>query len=225
MTKVKICGIQQPADAVAAAEAGADFIGMVFVPGRHRRVDQAEAKSVVRSLETSSACGPDLAGPKIVGLFAGQTLEEVNQAIDACGLDMAQLCGGESLDYCRQVNAPVIKVVHVAVPATGPEAVGVLAEQAASYRDAGHLVTLDRLVDGIQGGTGHSFDWEIAAQLGQRGISFLLAGGLSPDNVARAVAEVQPWGVDVSSGVETGGFKDRKKIQAFIDSAKTLTHE
>jgi len=229
VTKVKICGIQQPADAVAAAEAGADFIGMVFVPQRHRRLDREAAINVVRSLGASSASSPaptvpkpvPKPVPKIVGLFAGQPLDEVNQLIDACGLDMAQLCGQESLEYCREVNAPVIKVIHVAASAAGPEAVGALAGQIAAYCDAGHLVTLDRLVEGIQGGTGHSFDWDIAAQLGQRGLSFLLAGGLSPDNVARAVAEVQPWGVDVSSGVETCGVKDRNKIQAFIHNAKT----
>ena len=118
--------------------------------------------------------------------------------------------------------------MHVDAAATASDDLSSLAERIASYRDAGNLVALDRLVDGVQGGTGRSFDWGIAARLSQRGFSFLLAGGLSPDSVARAVAEVNPWAVDVSSGVETGGAKDRQKIRAFIDNARqrpiTLGH-
>ena len=220
MTRVKICGIRQPADALAAAEAGADFIGIVFVPRRHRRLDCDAAAGVVRALRTADV-DPGSNAPKIVGLFAGQPLDEVNRTIHSCGLDMAQLCGEESPEYCRRVDAPVIKVVHVAGGAAGSQAAASLAEQIADYGDAGFLITLDRLVEGVQGGTGQSFDWDVAAQLGQRGLSFILAGGLSPDNVAQAVADVQPWGVDVSSGVETGGVKDRDKIQAFIHNARS----
>ena len=97
---------------------------------------------------------------------------------------------------------------------------GRLAESIQKYRDAGHLVTLDRQVDGLQGGTGKSFDWSIAAKLAQAGHEFLLAGGLTPENVAEAVRTVAPWGVDVSSGVETDGVKDTAKIRAFIQQAR-----
>lgn len=219
MTKVKICGIREPGDAVAAAEAGADFIGLVFVPGRHRRLDWQAAAGItgaVRRLNSPTV-------PKVVGLFAGQPVDEVNRAIEACGLDMAQLCGQEPPEYCRKVNAPVIRVVHVA--GSGSAEVSALADQATFYADAGFLVTLDRLVEGVQGGTGQSFDWDVAAKLARDGLSFMLAGGLSPDNVAQAVAQVRPWGVDVSSGVETGGVKDRVKIAAFIHRAKTAKVE
>ena len=215
MTKVKICGIQQPADAVVAANAGADFLGIIFVPEYRRRLDTGTAKGIVQTLRSKA----DRA-PRVVGVFGNQSLEEVNQIIDDCELDVAQLCGEESLEYCRQVTAQVIKVVHVDTTAPGPEDLEKLADRVASYRDAGHLVTLDRLIKGVQGGSGHSFDWEIAARLSQRGFSFLLAGGLSLDNVARAVSEVNPWAVDVSSGVETGGVKDHGKINTFIRYAK-----
>ncbi len=215
MTKVKICGIQRGADALAAAEAGADFVGMVFVPERRRRLDPGTGRGIVQTLRASGA-----GGPKVVGLFADQPLEEVNRVIEDCQLNLAQLCGKESLEYCRGVQAQVIKVVHVDAAATASDDLNSLAERVASYRDAGNLVALDRLVDGVQGGTGCSFDWGIAARLSQRGFSFLLAGGLSPDNVARAVAEVNPWAVDVSSGVETRGAKDRQKIRAFIDNTR-----
>ena len=199
-------------------------MGIVFVPERHRRVDTDTAKSIVRTLRSSSLSAPEAAlghtFPKVVGLFADQDLDEVNRIIDACKLDAAQLCGKESLKYCQGVRAQVIKVVHVEATASSHSDIKELAERAAAYINAGHLVTLDRLVAGIQGGTGHSFDWEIARELSRSGLSFLLAGGLSPDNVAQAVAEVRPWGVDVSSGVETDGVKDHNKIRAFIKNAR-----
>jgi phosphoribosylanthranilate isomerase len=218
MTRVKICGIRELADALVAAEAGADFVGLVFVPGRRRCLEPAAAQDIAAGLRASG--GPF---PKVVGLFADQPLDEVNQIIRTCGLDLAQLCGREPLEYCEKVQCPVIKVVHVDDTVPGEAAVAALGEGVRSYRDAGHLVTLDRSVRGLQGGTGHSFDWEVAASLSQRGLSFLLAGGLSPANVARAVATVRPWGVDVSSGVETDGAKDQEKIRAFTENARRVT--
>ena len=170
--------------------------------------------------------------PKVVGLFADQPLEEVNHTADACGLDLMQLCGGESTEYCAGAVRPVIKVVHVpgSIKRTDFTADGTadesawqtLVERIKSYSQAGHMVTLDRLVEGIPGGTGESFDWGVAAELSRQGHSFLLAGGLSPDTVGQAVEYVQPWGVDVSSGVETQGIKDAGKIRDFIQVARGL---
>ena len=214
MTKVKICGIQQPADALVAANAGTDFVGLVFVPKYRRRLETDAARVIVETLRSSTPT------PQIVGIFADQTLADVNHIIGACELDLAQLCGEESLKYCGEVAARVVKVVHVDGSKTELDDVDILANRVAAYRDAGHLVTLDPLLKGVQGGSGRSFNWDIAARLAQRGFSFLLAGGLSPDNVTRAVAEVSPWGVDVSSGVETGGTKDQQKIRAFIRGAR-----
>ena len=215
--KVKICGIMQPEDAVVATEAGADFVGMIFVPQRHRLLDVQTGSQIAQAVRAASP--PDQA-PKIVGNFADQPLEEVNRIIKDCGLDTVQLCGKESLEYCGRVNAGVIKVVHVDTLASGAAHVDRVTERVQAYTEAGHLVTLDRLVVGIQGGTGHTFDWSIATQLSQRGLPLILAGGLSPENVAQAIVEVQPWGVDVSSGVETNGVKDHDKIQAFIRNAR-----
>ena len=215
MTKVKICGIQQPADALVAAEAGADFVGIVFVPEYRRCLDLNAAQGIIHTLKSSG-----IEPPQVVGIFADQALDQVNQTIHACGLDLAQLCGNESLDYCGRVKGGVIKVIHVDDLATSREAVDSLASRVAAYRDAGHLVTLDPLITGVRGGSGHSFDWELAARLSSRGIAFLLAGGLTPENVTRAVTEVSPWGVDVSSGVETGGAKDHDKIRDFIRNAR-----
>ena len=203
---------------MVASEAGADFIGLVFVPGRPRRLAIDEARAIVDGLRAS---GDDV--PQVVGLFADQPLDVVNDTIQACGLDRAQLCGIESLDYCRQTEAGVIKVLHVPGGQPDEPVIADLAERVGAYREAGHLVTLDRLVAGVPGGTGESFDWAIAEKLSHRGHSFLLAGGLLPENVAQPVARVKPWGVDVSSGVETDGRKDPDKIRDFVRIARQST--
>ena len=213
--KVKICGIRALDDALAAAEAGADFIGMVFVPERHRRITPQEAKLIVDGVRDSG--GPV---PHIVGLFADQTLDEVNAVVEHVGLDLVQLCGKETVEYAGQIGCGVIKVVHVAESATATDDAGTGA-RVKDFSGVGHLVTLDRYVKGIQGGTGKGFDWGVAAALSQAGLPFLLAGGLTPENVSGAVTAVNPWGVDVSSGVETAGTKDHQKIRAFMQNAKT----
>ena len=215
MIRVKICGLGTPSDACVAAEAGADFIGMVFVPERHRRITPDEAKDIVDAVR-----GLDGPSPRMVGLFADQPLEEVNEVVAHCGVDAVQLCGRESVEYAAAVDCQVIKVVHVPASYRAPDDVPQLAGGVREYANAGCLVTLDRLVEGIQGGTGQSFNLDVAASLSRRGVSFLLAGGLTPANVGRAISMVRPWGVDVSSGVETLGKKDRRKIQRFVSNAK-----
>jgi phosphoribosylanthranilate isomerase len=215
MIRVKICGLGTPTDACVAAEAGADFVGMVFVPERHRRITPDDAKEIVDAVRD----GRDRP-PRMVGLFADQPLEEVNEVIAHCGLDAVQLCGRESVEYSAGVDCQVIKVVHVPASYRTPDDVPEVAGRLREYADAGCLVTLDRLVEGIQGGTGQSFNLDVAASLARRGNDFLLAGGLTPANVGRVISAVRPWGVDVSSGVETLGRKDRRKIQRFVANAR-----
>ncbi len=215
--KVKICGIRALEDALVAAEAGADFIGMVLVPERHRRITPKEAKVIVDGVRNSG--GP---APRIVGLFADQAIEEVAGIVEFCGLDLVQLCGKESVEYAGQTGCDVIKVVHVAESATATDDAGTGA-QVKEFSGVGHLVTLDRYVEGIQGGTGVGFDWDVAASLSQAGHPFLLAGGLTPENVSKAITKVHPWGVDVSSGVETNGKKDHAKIRDFMHEARAAS--
>ena len=215
--KVKICGIRALEDALVAAEAGADFIGMVFVPERHRRITLKEAKVIIDGVRNSG--GP---APRIVGLFADQAIEEVAGIVEFCGLDLVQLCGKESVEYAGQTGCDVIKVVHVAESATATDDAGTGA-QVKEFSGVGHLVTLDRYVEGIQGGTGVGFDWDVAASLSQAGHPFLLAGGLTPENVSKAITKVHPWGVDVSSGVETNGKKDHAKIRDFMHEARAAS--
>ena len=226
---VKICGVRRREDALVAAGAGADYVGIVFVPGRRRRIAPGEARIITEALRSNGgAAGGDAPNaPQSVGLFGDQPLAEALDAIAVAGLDAVQLCGDESVAYCRQALTlvPVIKVLHIPDNAGDDEIAGV-ARRIDEYAAAGCMITLDSQVAGLHGGSGQAFDWRIAARLSANGPDaggrgFLLAGGLTPDNVAAAIAAVRPWGVDVSSGVETGGVKDAAKIRRFIANAKS----
>ena len=220
---VKICGVRRLDDARVAAAAGADYIGIVFVPGRRRRLEPAAARSITDGLR-AAAVGTAAAAPKSVGLFGDQPLPDALDTITAAGLDCVQLCGAESVDYCRQIQqygAGVIKVLHIPDGASDDE-IDAVSRSIDAYAAAGCTITLDSQVAGFHGGTGQAFDWRIAARLSARH-RFMLAGGLTPDNVADAVKSAQPWGVDVSSGVETAGVQDADKIRRFIANARSIS--
>ena len=226
---VKICGVRRREDALVAAGAGADYVGIVFVPGRRRRIAPGEARIITEALRAKGGTGGGDApnAPQSVGLFGDQPLAEALDTIAVAGLDAVQLCGDESVAYCRQVLTlvPVIKVLHIP-DNVGDDGIAGVARRIDEYAAAGCMITLDSQVAGLHGGSGQAFDWRIAARLSANGPDagrrrFLLAGGLTPDNVAAAIAAVRPWGVDVSSGVETGGVKDVAKIRRFIANAKS----
>ncbi|MCZ7578867.1 MAG: phosphoribosylanthranilate isomerase [Dehalococcoidia bacterium] len=241
MTLVKICGLRDAETAIETAKAGADFIGLVFAESK-RRVTPQECYDIVEAIKGGRAQGREASfdgpvrgevsarswfgawadtieqsaarwRPLIVGVFAGMTAGEVNDIADAAGLDLVQLSGGEDDDFVRQVARPVIRVVHV----HEGMAAGDAEERFAPGVPAGLM--LDAGSKGALGGTGQSFDWSVAAEVAPR-TPFLLAGGLTPENVAEAITTCEPWGVDVSSGVETNGTKDIDKIRAFIRAAK-----
>ena len=216
MTKFKICGLRDAGNALAAAESGADFLGFALIPGVRRQLTLEQARAVIDEYRASFGNG----GPKLVGLFLDQPVEFVNRAVRECGFDMAQLCGGEPPEYWERIDAPVIRQIKVRdggpLESSVTETEGRIAEVEAA-RQTPHL---DKHVDGHPGGgTGLSFDWRIAGELAPLH-DFLLAGGLTPENVQRAIALAHPWGVDVSSGVETDGVKDARKIRAFAKAVK-----
>ncbi|NMC33415.1 MAG: phosphoribosylanthranilate isomerase [Veillonellaceae bacterium] len=198
---VKICGLRSLTAAQTAAQAGTDWIGFVFASSR-RRIDPASAALISTSM----------VGPVKVGVFVNQPLNEVREIADLCRLDYIQLHGEESPDYSRSLNRPVIRACRVD-SAFDPE-------QWAAY-PADYLL-FDTFVPGQAGGTGTAFDWrEACSRIRQSRQKFLVAGGLTPENVADAIRILNPDGVDVSGGVETAGVKDPDKIRRFIAAART----
>lgn len=241
MTLVKICGLRDPETALEAAQAGADFIGLMFAESR-RKVTPQECYDIVESLKEKRTQGREVQWdapqrgevaaaswypawadamemavarwrPLIVGVFADQSVSDINQIADAAGLDLVQLSGGEDDEVVRRIERPVIRVVHVAPQMTAFD----INDAAPAGRSA--ALMLDKAKAGARGGTGEAFDWELAGEVGER-TPYFLAGGLSPENVAEAIRVAHPWAVDVSSGVETDGKKDIEKIRAFIRAAK-----
>ena len=211
-TRVKICGLRTAEHALAAAGAGADLLGFVFVEGVRRQLQPGEGRDVIS--EYRAAHGPG--GPGLAGLFRNQPVEWVNGVIREVGLDFAQLCGDEAPEYAAGLAVPAIRQVFVR-PDTSPEQ---LRRSVTDALDAHEMVVLDRFDPGTPGGAGKAFDWRVARGIaGIRGV--LLAGVLDPGNVADAVRMLQPWGVDVSSGVETDGVKDPARISAFITAARS----
>lgn len=203
--KVKICGITTPEDAEAAVKAGADLIGLVFAPESPRCLAVEQAATIAQSIP-----------PFIVrvGLFVNAPEELVMHAMGACGLQLLQFHGDETPDYCRQFGAMSMKAFRV----KDAETIRTLPD----YPTDAWL--LDAFVPGQRGGTGHSFSWDLALEAVKLGRPVFLAGGLTPDNVAEAVRKVQPYGVDVSSGVESApGKKDHAKVRAFIEAAKAAS--
>ena len=213
MTKVKICGVTRPEHALAAVEAGADFIGMMFAES-HRRIAPAQAREIIAAVRHGAG-----APPKFAGVFVNASAADVNAIAADLSLDLVQLSGDENADYLEQMTVPVIKAVRI--PPNLPErvAVATAGRTLAALRESSALALLDSHVPGRYGGTGALADWPIAAQLSPS-YRFLLAGGLTPTNVAEAVRTVRPWGVDVSSGVETDKIKDIAKIRAFIAAVR-----
>jgi phosphoribosylanthranilate isomerase len=211
MTRVKICGIRDKIHALAAVEAGADFIGLVFAPSQ-RQVSPAKACEIASAVKKSSNT------TKVVGVFVNAPSSQVNELADFCALDWVQLSGDESWEYCREVVRPVIKAIRI--DKQSPEKL--YAELSAGSKllpTQGFITLLDSRVEGKYGGTGESFNWNLAQRVTKR-FPAIIAGGLDPKNVARLIERVAPWGVDVSSGVETGGVKDTTKIKAFIEAVR-----
>src|SRR5207237_713503 len=203
MVKVKICGNVTLKDTMAAVEAGADAVGFVFYAKSPRFVSPKAVAAIVSHL-------PPLVTP--VGLFVNEKPDVVRQIASDCGIHLVQLHGDESPQYCDDLRLPVLKAIRV----RAREYVAHLS----SYRVMGIL--LDAYVEDVIGGTGITFDWNLADEARAWGGPIVLAGGLTPENVAEAVSRVRPYAVDVSSGVETApGVKDHAKVRAFIARAKS----
>lgn len=207
--RVKICGITSLPDALAAIEAGVDALGFMFWEPSKRHIPAEQAAQITTKL-------PPFVSK--VGVFVDADAATIHAAIKQCGLDTIQLHGEESAEFCRQFK-PGVKVV-----------------KAFRIKDASSLKQLhgydtdawllDSFVTGWQGGTGESFDWSVAREARDAGCPILLAGGLRPDNIAEAIHQVWPYGVDVSSGVESApGKKDAAMIKHFVAAVRSVEQQ
>lgn len=219
---VKICGVREVAHAAAAREAGADLIGMIFADAR-RRVDIPAARAIRRELgprveitdstaEAAQAARAQSGRPLLVGVFARQTPDEILRVLERVDLDLVQLSGGEHPALAGRIPRAVIRTTHVAADAT---AESLLRDAERRPPTITHLDTASRQ----GGGSGRRFDWSLARAVAERR-PIILAGGLTPENAAAAIAAAHPWAVDVSSGVEEDGVKSAEKIRAFLSAAK-----
>ena len=222
MTFVKVCSVRAVEHAVWAREAGADEIGMIFADAP-RRIDMKVARAVRRELgpriEIAEATTDTVERerhaanqPLLVGVFAGQSVDEIERVLDQVDLDLLQLSGGEHPALAGRIRRAVVRVVHVA---DGMNADSVRRE----INRAPNTIAMLDAKSKQGGGMGHRIDWSVAAEVAAD-CPLVLAGGLNPDNVGEAVRAVRPWAVDASSGLETNGNKDRDKIRAFIAAAK-----
>ena len=206
--RTKICGITNIEDARVAVTAGADALGFLLYRKSPRYVDPMIVQQIVAQL-------PPFILP--VGVFVNEEIKIVRDLMDTCGLALAQLHGDESATYCRELRRPVLKALRLKDRSTFVA----LAEFQARIEVRGFV--LDALSEEAYGGTGQVVDWGLARQAAQAA-TVILAGGLTPENVGQALRAVQPYGVDVSSGVEvTPGKKDHEKVRAFLRAVRAVS--
>jgi len=202
--KVKICGITNLDDALAAVDAGAAALGFMFYESSPRHVSLTTAADIIRQLP------PFIAR---VGVFVNPDGALVKKTIEVCGVDTLQFHGEEAPQFCRMFGLKTIKAFRV----QGQESLSELRNYATD------AWLLDSFVAGVRGGTGATFHWELALEAKKLGRPVILAGGLTSENVAEAVHQVRPYAVDVSSGVESSpGKKDPAKVRAFIAAASSV---
>ena len=203
MTKIKICGIKTEGDALAAIDLGVDLIGFNFYPKSPRYVEVGHCRDI---MSTVSKYGH----VKYVGVFVNAAVEEIRATMETCGLSLAQLHGDETADILNELDGKAFKAFR---------GIPVAVDGFARTESPAFLV--DASVKGLYGGSGVTADWKGAAELAKK-YPLLLAGGLTPENVAEAVGRVKPWGVDVASGVESSapGEKDARRMKAFVQAVR-----
>jgi len=201
MVRVKVCGITNAVDALQAVELGADALGFIFYKGSKRYIDPRDAHRIISSLP------PFISS---VGVFVNQTVPEIKGVVETSGVDRVQLHGDETPEFCAMLPYKLIKAVRVKDT--------VNSDQVELYPV--RAILFDKHTDEMYGGTGTSFDWGVL-----KGINIskkvILSGGLTPENVSRAIEIVKPYGVDVSTGVEDSpGKKNHMKMRKFIEAVK-----
>lgn len=197
MTKIKLCGLTRPEDIAAVNTLEPDFVGFVFAPKSRRCVTAEQAKALRNHL---------LPSIQAVGVFVDEEPERVADLLEEGIIDLAQLHGGEDEDYLKRLRALTEKPIIQAFPIKTPKDL-----------ERAQASSADNILLDSGAGTGIPFDWTLLKNFRR---PYLLAGGLGPDNVAQAIGFLHPWGVDVSSGIETGGVKDFHKMAAFVAAVR-----
>ncbi len=201
MIIIKICGIKTLNDARAAIESGADYLGFNFYPKSVRFVEKETCAEITSALKREH---PQI---KLVGVFVNSPVDEVKNILETCHLDLVQLHGDETPEMLEAFNGKAFKAIRLSADGITDERM---------IADNAPALLVDAAVKGVYGGSGVTADWSVAAELAKK-YPLLLAGGLTPENVADAVRQVKPWGVDVASGVESApGEKDASKMKAFV---------
>jgi len=196
MVRVKVCGITNYQDASVAIELGADALGFIFAPSP-RGIAPEEARGIIRAI-------PPFV--QAVGVFVDEDPVTIRRIVHLCGLDLVQLHGDESPDFCRELMPNAIKAFRLkdesSLSVIGP------------YRGGVRAILLDTYVEGKKGGTGRAFDWNLAIKAKGFQIPTILSGGLNPDNIAEAISLVKPFGVDVNSGIEASPGKKNPALMS-----------
>jgi indole-3-glycerol phosphate synthase/phosphoribosylanthranilate isomerase/anthranilate synthase/indole-3-glycerol phosphate synthase/phosphoribosylanthranilate isomerase len=209
-TQVKICGLRTTEHISTATEAGADMLGFIFHEPSHRFIEPQQGHA---ALQASDSFTQPLAGqckPDLVGVFVNKEADYINDVVEQVGLQYVQLHGTETPEFCQRIKRPVIKALQIRSRAD--------LEQIKNYQSVVWRLLLDTPTPDW-GGSGETHDWELA-RLASQTHRILLAGGLKVENVAAAIRQIRPWGVDVSSGVEIDRQKDSEKIRAFIGQVR-----
>lgn len=218
MTKIKICGIKTLSDALAAIDAGADYLGFNFYPKGVRFIEKETCAEITSVLKKEH---PNI---QLVGVFVNSSVDEIKNIMQTCLLDLAQLHGDETPEMAAIMNGRAFKAIRLSAQSSEQAFTSVYPFIKSVPKSASPAFLVDAAVKGVYGGSGVTADWSAAAELARR-YPLLLAGGLTPENVGAAIGQVKPWGVDVASGVESGaGEKDAAKMSAFVKAVKTASN-
>jgi len=208
MVRVKICGITNKHDAFMAVEMGVEALGFIFAPSE-RGIHTEKARRIIQ-------CLPPFV--QTVGVFVNEEPARIREIMGFCGLDLAQFHGDESPEMCSSILPRCIKAIRVRSKSS--------LEQIRSYDGKVRALVLDTYSDGKRGGTGNTFDWGLAVEARKTGIPIILAGGLNPDNIGKAILTVKPFAVDINSGIEeTPGKKSRFLMEELMKKIAEINRE
>lgn len=206
--KIKFCGITTLEDARFASGAMADYLGFIFYEGSKRYIEPAAAGAIINWIE----------GPEKVGVFVNQPLDSINDIARTTGLDLVQLHGDETPEYCDLIEKPVIKAIHITPDRSARD----IQEKVDAYTDHVAYLLFDNKTGTEWGGTGQAFDWSKLDGISSK-TPYFLSGGLQPSNIKAAAEKVRPYALDISSGIEESpGIKDFDKIMELMDQVREI---